>query len=375
MILVRRNRIRKVASWVSLLILAFTTQGAFAKSDETSPLDDLAWLATDVVLAVTTPTDGNFEVLESWKGNLLVGDEVIVPELRPGSDAIPIANYPKSFTVAMRGGVSAAIPRQPVGSRLILFLKSRCRQSEWLTTADGRPACVWEPLHPLLTMKDSAVWIDDGHLFHFMSFNPGPSFLFVFPGSLRTLQKAILDSDAVQDDVDLVLAKHGAERAELLKPYIHSSLRGAREIALEELGKSGPAAAPAIRAMLDDPAFSNERSQLIAAFVEAGGQTAGPDLTRRLEKEVAFWKARAPSLAQGWWGQDRSPHPPLQVHYSETLQLLVGLEKIQYSDALGTVIQLRDLWRSLPQLDDPSGINQMADECDKFVRQAQTPRS
>jgi hypothetical protein len=55
-----------------------------------------------------------------------------------------------------------------------------------------------------------------------------------------------------------------------------------------------------------------------------------------------------------------------------TYQLIVALELTHYSGALNTAIQLRDFWRSLPQLDDPSGLNQIAEECDKLIGQLQT---
>jgi hypothetical protein len=49
-----------------------------------------------------------------------------------------------------------------------------------------------------------------------------------------------------------------------------------------------------------------------------------------------------------------------------------GLEQVGYPGALDTAIRLRDFWRSLPQLNDPSGLDQMTDECDKLITQLQT---
>jgi hypothetical protein len=39
--------------------------------------------------------------------------------------------------------------------------------------------------------------------------------------------------------------------------------------------------------------------------------------------------------------------------------------------ALDTAIQLRDLWRSLSQLNDPDGVDRMADECEALIRHFQ----
>ena len=51
----------------------------------------------------------------------------------------------------------------------------------------------------------------------------------------------------------------------------------------------------------------------------------------------------------------------------QTFQLILGLERTHYIPAFTTAMQLGELWRSLPQLNDPSGLNQMAEECDKLV--------
>ncbi len=51
----------------------------------------------------------------------------------------------------------------------------------------------------------------------------------------------------------------------------------------------------------------------------------------------------------------------------QTFQLILGLERTHYTPALITAKQLANLWRFLPQLNDPSGLNQMAEECDKLV--------
>ena len=358
--------------WAFLMLLSSISHQAFPDNRNSSPLDDLAWAATRVVLVVTTATDGTFEVLESWKGDLRVGERVIVPELRPASDAIPIARYPKSFLEAARGGVSELIPRQPVGAHMILFLRCSTGQREQTREMHGPAGCRWEPLDPMLTMKASAVWIDNGRLFRFTKFSvPGPTFLYEFPESQQTLQSRVAEIKAIQDEMATALAKHGAERAELLQPYVHSAVRSARQTALEELGSSGPLAAPTIRGMLDDPAFADEASELIGALVRADGENIGQDLTRRLQGELTFWRATGPSLAQGWWNEDPRRNAPLRQHYMQTFQLVLGIEKTHYSPALNTVLELRDFWRSLAQLNDPSGLNQMADECDKFIHHLQ----
>src|SRR5207253_7796719 len=58
-------------------------------------LDHCSWNATYIVLVQTTPRDGVFSVVESWKGDLKPRDSLDVPELKSNKDAVPISSYPK----------------------------------------------------------------------------------------------------------------------------------------------------------------------------------------------------------------------------------------------------------------------------------------
>jgi hypothetical protein len=133
------------------------------------------------------------------------------------------------------------------------------------------------------------------------------------------------------------------------------------------LGKCGPSALATIRTLLDDPQYALEVEDLIKAYSEAGGESAGEELTDRLEQELAFWQATGPKLQQGWWNQDEKPDAPLRLHYAQTIQLIRGLQRTHYMSALTTAIQLRDFWRSLSQLNDPTGRNQLTTECDSLI--------
>ena len=68
---------------------------------------------------------------------------------------------------------------------------------------------------------------------------------------------------------------NSGQRAEALKPFVRSEFFPVQQFALEQLGQSGPSAAPTILAMLKDTAFANSASQLIEALVKAGGAGIG----------------------------------------------------------------------------------------------------
>lgn len=143
---------------------------------------------------------------------------------------------------------------------------------------------------------------------------------------------------------------------------------------MEELGKSGLSAVPVISGMLDDPVFADEASEVVDVLVDAGGDTVGRELNQRLSQELEFWESKGPALQRGWWNSDASIHAPLRERYSLTYALIVGLEKTRYTAALGAAAELRVFWRSLPQLNDPTGLDKLIDECDKLIGMLRTEK-
>jgi len=361
---------RKFRMRWSLFLVFVLSHPAFPAIRASFKLDYSSWHSTHIVLVMTTSADGTFEVVESWKGDLRVGERLAIPELRPAPDAIPISRYPKSWSDAVRGGISELIPKEPVGSRMVLF----SRRADETLGANGRDkigAQVWKPSDLMDTMNASVIWIDGDQLYCFTQFqNPGPSVLLAFPDSETKVRNRVAEINQIQENMTVALATtDGAERAERLKPYVRSDVLPAQIFALAELGKSGPNAVRTILEMLDDPSFADESPELVKALVQAGGESVGAELNNRLRADLAFWRSKGPSLSQGWWNKDTRIHAPLRERYDRTYQLIVGLEKTQYTAALNTATQLRDLWRSLPQLND---LNELAKECDNLIRHLQT---
>jgi len=322
-------------------------------------LDYCSWHATDIVLVELTPRPGVFRVVESWKGNLEAGSPVAVPGLQPAPGAIEISAYPRRFAEIENGGLNEQIPAQPSGSRMVLFLKNEA----------GASGEQWRPADFFGEMKTSVVWIDGGQLYRFQQVvNPGPSILAPWDMGLDKMKDRVREIHRVQLELAKVIAvEDSAVRAEALKFYVRSDFREAQQLALSELGKSGPRALATIREMLSDPVFADDGAELVKAFAEAGGESVGEELERRLQEQLTFWQATGPTLSLGWWNQDPTPHAPLRGRYAQTLELVRALERVHYRPASITAGQLGNLWRSLPQLDDPSGLSQMVTECDQLV--------
>jgi hypothetical protein len=74
-------------------------------------LEYSSWHSTDVVVVTATARSGEFEVIESWKGDLRYGDHVVIPELKPNAKAIPVWLYTDDW-FPREGAVSTEIPKQ-----------------------------------------------------------------------------------------------------------------------------------------------------------------------------------------------------------------------------------------------------------------------
>jgi hypothetical protein len=185
-------------------------------------LDYSCWHSTDIVLVTATARGGEFEVIESWKGNSHPGDHVAIPELKPNAKAIPVWLYPDDW-FAREGTVSSQIPKQFAGSQLLLFLK---RMSPTAQTKDRNQGTQprWLPSSPFKDMKSSVVWIDGSRLYRFIqTINPGPSTLqpWNMDMSEEKLRERVAQVIQVEQRLaDVIQIKNGGERASALKPYL-----------------------------------------------------------------------------------------------------------------------------------------------------------
>jgi len=375
-------------TWIPVVLLVAAGGRISAGIRPSFDLDHNAWEATHILMVETTLQDDTFEVVESWKGDLQPGQRITIPELRPGAGGVPISPYPgDEWYQDDDNSTSTKIPKQTPGSRLVLFLK-RGNQAQPSLDANGQEESPeWVPANLFHDMKTAAVWIDGATLYCFVqTMNPGPSVLVRCPPRYEwdktkaEWKETAMTPAALRERVDHVIrvqselktaiqTEDPASRTEQLRTFVRSDVGPAQSLAFEGLAKAGPSALPVLRAMLDDPEYTDLKESVMHAYVQAGGSALGQDLSARLESELAFWRATGPSLAPGWWNEDASPNAPLRQRYVETLEILHGLATSRPFSALNTAIELRDFWRSLPQLNDSSGLYRMADECDQLVQQ------
>lgn len=372
----RSNVLKRLLASFALLTLA-VAQSTHAGFRPSFSLDISAWDATHILIVAVTPDNDVFTVIESLKGDVRIGESLTIPELRSDVDAVPISRYPKSrtFDRTDENGVSGQIPRQPVGSQIVLFLRQlqgKNAQYQGTNIPAGRQ---WQAANRYGGMKVSAVWIDGDDLFCFQQLqNPVPSRLgqcrqrdqLDFPALIRRTKDIV----NTQDNLARVLRLEDSNaRADELKAIVYGDVwYGARQGALQGLGKAGPDALRAIQEILDKPPVPYDMRDIIGAVVEATGRDAGNELDRLLQQNLSFWRTEGPNLTDGWWNQDPTPEAPLRLRYDETIEVIRALDRLHYTPAKYAATELRDFWISLPQLNDPSGLDQMAKECDLLVK-------
>lgn len=303
-----------------------------------------AWQATEIVL-VDPAEDGSVRVIESIEGHLRRGDFIELPP-------IVLEEYDDKDLLQQ-------VKQERAFPSIVFLTKAPSGKWAWAVKFGG--------------IRSSAVWINGEQALCFQQFmNPGPSELgqcrMTAPQVRQTIETVLRTKKRL---ADINSTKKGKPRAEALREFIESETRNylAKKEALEGLGKCGVPGLSTIREMLDSPRFVPESDALITAYVEAGGSAVGKDLESRFQNEILFWRQAGPKLRAGWWNSETTPDSPLRNHYVRTLEIARALRRIRYSSAIPSLIELRDFWRSLPQLNDPSGLNQMADECDAYARE------
>lgn len=322
-------------------------------------LDRCTWYATHIVLVETTAKDGVFSVVESWKGDLKPGDSLEVPELRPDKDAAPISSYHLNRQgpgVEDKDGITGWIPRQPLGSRMILFLKRKIESGTSPPLPDSAAGTQWEPASGYGGMKVSVLWIDGGKGFCFLQWeNPGPSSLSdCWAMDVAVLTARIERVLKAQKDLTFAVTMQMAPelKADRLGNIAFGDVGEAQTEALDFLGQYGTVALPEILQVMDKPPVALDAALTIRALVEAAGKDSGRLLHARLQQDLIYWKAIAPTLTPDWSRQLIEPGASLFVKFYETKALIRELDQEHYAPAAQTAAELRDFWVSQPVLYD-----------------------
>jgi len=334
-------------------------------------LESCAWDATDIVVATAgSQIDGGFTVIESWKGDLKPGQDIVVSEL--ASFEPPSSRIIQTF--------SDAEEEEPVeyvtGSRMILFLKRKAEgvRERGQAAVQAAGSVVWGPASSE-GVKASVVWVEEDQTFAFYRPNyHGRSLLTDYDMSEYEIRARVLDLTRTRNWFDQAMAiPEPSIRAEELGALgAHASLAAldlyfARKIVFGEIQKCGEPALPTLRRMLRDQSLLRVHPEVVESLAVAGGEKVGDELTALIREEMEFWKAIGPSLKKGWWNNIPQPDTyRLRDRYGKVYAALVALRKLRFAGCKEVVAEFRDFWRSLPQLEDKTGLNQMSQECDEI---------
>ena len=325
-------------------------------------LEHCAWNAADVVIVSgDAATDGKLRVLKVLAGSLKKGDAISVPKLDPFR-----AKENRTVRSIFRAADEEEPPQVLSGDKMVLFLK---REGD--TTATNR---TWTPASHFGGIKVSFVWIDEGRVYGFMQMmNPGPCMLTELQFSEDKLENRVLSITKTRNDLlacgELADAEH---RAKVAAEFTNSPLHYARDDAFKLLSECGKEALPHLRTLLHDQSKVQLHDDAIKALGSAGGEAVLPELTAIVEKELSFWKKTAPDLEVGWWngkGLEWKQVELLRDRYSVVLETLYTLRKLKSPKCESAVTVFRDYWRSLPQLEDNNGLDQMSQACDAVLNE------
>jgi hypothetical protein len=307
---------------------------------------EVAWPASNIVLAKETSQPGRFEVLDSWKGSLTHGSIIDVPDMVP-----------------LQSVATHLLPNQKdnklQGSSIVFFLREQLPSQ-----ADHRR---WIPASS--DMKTSVAWQRNSSMFCFL---PDQELIDLQLTDCRmTWAEMWLAVCGVTQEQSLLESireiPDKRTRAEEFVPFLLSKYRVARSFVFQQLEDCGQAGVPTVVAVLHDLALLDWHGDAIKVFVDIEGEKAGPELTILLDSDVRFWTAVGPTLETGWWNQDVTPEAPLRLRYSRTIDLIRALDKVRFTGARKSVTALRDVWQSIPPLAAQGGNRQMTEECNSLL--------
>jgi len=360
---IRRAMLRPILSFgAGFFLLAAIASPTWAAIRPSFSLDYSVWKATHIVLATEGDViDGHLRVVESWKGNLESGTEIILPELANFADA-------KSRRVhdwGQRSDLPEPYARVVSGSRMVLFLV------ESKPTSPDSKSPAWLPAshHGHGGFKVSIAWLERGEAYAFgQIFNPGPSIL-THRGTGVEMKARVAAFDVIQ--ADLRRAVDGGDpvlASQSFRAFCRQGFYYGAKGSLESLGAMGKIALPMLRGLLGDRTLSHWHPNIISSLVSAGGADVAPDLTAIVKEGLAFWQERLPKLEKGWW--NRAPdneRGELRNKYSQLLTALRALQPLRYEPCRPVASAVSDLWQSDDCLSDV-GDNEMVRACNAVLK-------
>ncbi len=340
---------------VSLVLAA--TSSATARIRPSFLLDHVLWEATHIVLATEGEVvDGRLEVIESWRGDLVEGADLVLPDLAAfsGRDSRRMDRWP----------ASGAPPRFVTGSRMLLFLKKAALRPQATKPEVSR----WLPASYAGGFKTSVAWIEHGECYGLGQVeNPGPSMI-TNVGTEVEFRARVGAFDAIRSFLDGALAEQNPSGvAQAIRTFHKMGFFRATEKAIEALGGMREHGLPMLRDLASEGAVRRWHWKIVHMMPRAGGPAVAADLTDIVREELGYWSWKAPGLKRGWWNNSNE-RGELREKHMRLHQALRELKKLRYPACRDVVTQIQYLWRSNSAL--RLGKNcEVLQACDGIIRQ------
>ena len=314
-------------------------------------LDFSAWKASDVVVI-----DLDRRVVETWKGNLKVGDELPIKNW----NLTEAADIDYDYWYRRGSERPKDHPARVTGKRRVVFLIRDASKS-----ADDPKA--WEPASIGKDIDTCAIWVEGELAFAVQQWlNPGPALMHPLRTTESKLKAEVTRSDQQQRALRSAAAETDpGKRAAGVVGFVRESNYLARNETLSILADCGDAAWPVIKPLILDEKELPSHSGLIHLLDKIHGSDSVAVIETIIGQEIQYWDSL--SMKEQQTG---AYNPPMHHHYDKLSACLFVLKRISYRDAKGIVAKLRDKWDSHPILchlgsggsDGRSPVLQYADE-------------
>ncbi len=343
-------------------------------------LDYVSWEASEIaVVDEGEVIDGRLTVTESLKGDLKQGEALVIPKLAKFQEETWRTTGRSLFHGMVKPWRNSdAEPIVMTGRSMLIFLKRPPEDmvAEGLKhndkiTVDGQPGHIWIPAG-FGGMETSTVWLENEKAYSFVQeINPGASMLMELNQNEKELREQITRLVAAQQHLDRIeTMKDKAAAATQAAAYLHEDVYPLRERAFAVLGGCGTDALTVLQSILTDPTQLDAHDDAISALVLIEEDEVHELLIGMLHEDMKHWQKVGPTLEKGWWNgaglewEDVTRH---RDEYSRTLALIVALQTRPVPKARESLDRFRQFWRSMAQLDDRHGLDQMSHACDRAI--------
>jgi hypothetical protein len=355
--------------------------GALLESLPTLDVRDSTWGATHVVIAkVDKRVPGDFEVIQSIKGDLKPGNRIHLEGLKAlaSQDKLTIRYRPTDDHNALDFDSIAC-------SRLILFVRKTGVPRPWLSQRRSLPRMLddgatepWRPVNSAL--GSSIAFLDNGKIYELERrwLQSGDKEILVAP-SLQDeedthleVARVLVRQNELLETLKIADPKKRADR--LVKHVFENVAWHERALADEALRNCGEAAVPALRQKL----FSDTSyGQPIALGMLANCGNSGCEvLCEWLSKDAGYWKSEVRELKPGWSDLRKRDQEDLKRAFraSNDQQVISSLSYMEIGPAQrlrarSAIAKFREVLQDSPSLrsEKPSFIR----ECDDAIQRLQ----